>query len=301
LNINIRRILDYLTSVNITYDFVGNDQVTIQHYSSLKNIKDKSITWVKNVDNFDISSLNNNSDLLVVSNNINDIGPLSGKVSFIFCDNSKEVFFTIVKQFYIEYEYKKYISPNSIIECELLGENIYIGHNCYIGKEVVIHDNVVIKHNVTIEGKVIIGKKSIIHSGVVIGTDGYGYFKNSEGIDSKVPHSGGVIIGEEVEIGANTCIDRGTMDNTFIGNHVKIDNLCHIAHNVIIEENCNLVAHSIICGSVVVKKNSYIAPGAIIKNQLTIGENSLIGLGAVVVRDVEDNKVVAGNPAKVIR
>lgn len=193
------------------------------------------------------------------------------------------------------------MSPNSVVETNSIGKNVYIGHNCYIGKDVVIGDNVVIKNNVSIEGKVIIGNNAIIHSGVVIGSDGYGYYQDKEGRNIKVPHFGGVIIGENVEIGANTCIDRGTLDNTVIGNNVKIDNLCHIAHNVVIKDNCSVIALSMLGGSVVLEKDSYIAPGAIIKNQLKIGEKSLVGLGAVVIKDVEKNKVVAGVPAKVIK
>lgn len=164
-----------------------------------------------------------------------------------------------------------------------------------------IGDNVVIKNNVSIEGKVIIGNNTIIHSGVVIGTDGFGYYQNEEGKNIKVPHYGGVVIGEYVEIGANTCIDRGTLDDTVIGNYVKIDNLCHIGHNCVIEDNSSIVALSMLGGSAEISKNSYIAPGVMIKNQLKIGENSLIGMGAVVTKDVEKNKVVAGVPAKVIR
>jgi len=116
-----------------------------------------------------------------------------------------------------------------------------------------------------------------------------------------VPHYGGVVIGQNVEIGANTCIDRGTLDDTIIGNNVKIDNLCHIGHNCIIKDNSSIVALSMLGGSAIIEENSYIAPGVMIKNQLKIGENSLIGIGAVVIKDVEKNKVVAGVPAKVIR
>lgn len=85
-----------------------------------------------------------------------------------------------------------------------------------------------------------------------------------------------------------------------IGNNVKIDNLCHIAQNVVIEDNVNIIALSMIAGSVQIKENSYIAPTASVRNQLTIGKNITVGLGAVVVKDVEDNVIVAGVPAKAI-
>lgn len=149
--------------------------------------------------------------------------------------------------------------------------------------------------------KVKIGCNTIIHSGVVIGTDGFGYFDNEDGLHEKVEHFGGVSIGDNVEIGANTCIDRGTLDDTYIGNNVKIDNLCHIAHNVTIEENSMVIALSMLGGSSTLKKNVYIAPGVMVMNQVTIGERSLAGMGAVVIKDVQNNKVVIGVPAKELR
>ena len=103
-----------------------------------------------------------------------------------------------------------------------------------------------------------------------------------------------------MEIGSNTCIDRGAIGNTEIGSGTKIDNLVHIAHNVVIGVNCLLIANSMIGGSAVVGKNVWIAPSAALKNQVEIGENSLIGMGAVVIRDVAPGLTIAGNPAKTL-
>ncbi|MFG6376999.1 MAG: hypothetical protein K1W19_01530 [Lachnospiraceae bacterium] len=114
-------------------------------------------------------------------------------------------------------------------------------------------------------------------------------------------HFGGVIIGDNVEIGANACIDRGTIDYTYIGNNVKIDNLVHVAHNVQIQQNSMLVAGAIICGSADLKKGSYIAPGGIVKNQKKVGEGAFVGMGAVVMQDVPEYTVVAGIQARGIR
>jgi UDP-3-O-[3-hydroxymyristoyl] glucosamine N-acyltransferase len=206
-----------------------------------------------------------------------------------------------MSKFFKSEQYNSFISPNSVIETIDFGKNVYIGHNCYIDKNVSIGDNVVIKNNVTIEGKVKIGNNTTIFSGVVIGSDGFGYYQDNNGINTKVSHYGGVIIGDNVEIGANTCIDRGTLDDTIIENNVKIDNLCHIAHNVIIRENSLVIALSMLGGSSVLERNSYVAPGVMVMNQLTVGENSLVGMGAVVIKNVEKNKIVAGVPAKVIK
>lgn len=154
---------------------------------------------------------------------------------------------------------------------------------CFIDESVTIGDESIIENNITIQGTVSIGNNCIIHFGAVIGTAGYGLFLLKDGAPQKVEHFGGVTIGNNVEIGANTCIDRGSIDDTFIESNTKIDNFCHIAHNVRIEESCMLVAESLICGSARINKKSHVAPGAIVKNQKTVGSELLIGMGAVVL------------------
>lgn len=302
MEIKLNNILKYLDEMNFNYTFMGNKDMSLERYSSLNSLKNHSITWIKNKSYYKEELISEMKEVLIILDSEIIVESLLYKDNaFIFCHNPKEVFFMILNHFFPQEKYKKSISPSSKIDGKIVGSNVYIGHNTYIGKEVTIEDNVVIKNNVSIEGRVYIGKNTIIHSGVVIGTDGFGYFKNDKGQNMKVPHYGGVIIGENVEIGANSCIDRGTLDDTFIGDYVKISNLCHIAHNVIIKENCMITASCMISGSVVIEKDSYIAPGVTIRNQLTIGKDVLVGMGAVVVKDIEDNKVVTGIPAKVIR
>lgn len=301
MNININEVLDYLKSENIYHKYEGEVNLSIGGFCSLNKLKDNCITWIKDINRIKEQNFIGYKSLLIVANETgNENNGIENK-NFIYCNNPKEVFFSILNQFFKQQEYKEFISPKSIVETKDIGENVYIGHNCFIDNNVSIGSNVVIENNVSIEGRVIVGNNTIIHSGSVIGTDGFGYFQNEEGLNIKVPHYGGVIIGNSVEIGANTCIDRGTLDDTEIGDNVKIDNLCHIAHNVIIKNNCSVIALSMLAGSVVLGNNAYIAPGAMIMNQLKIGENSLVGLGAVVVKDVKDNVVVAGVPAKTIR
>ena len=299
--IQIEKILTFLDKEMLSYEYKGDQEVSISGFCSLNNLKSNCITWIKNKEAYNKCDLSNVENILIVIGNIPEANFFDENINLIICNNPKEVFFTILNEFFKQKEYNNYISPNSVIETNKIGKNVYIGHNSYIGENVEIGDNVVIKNNVAIEGKVLIGNNTIIHSGVVIGTDGYGYFQNDEGKNEKVPHYGGVVIGNDVEIGANTCIDRGTLDDTIIGDNVKIDNLCHIAHNVIIKENSSVIALSMLGGSAVLERDSYIAPGVMVKNQITIGRNSLVGMGAVAVKDVEDNRVVAGVPARVIR
>lgn len=178
---------------------------------------------------------------------------------------------------------------------------MYIGHHSFVDEAVVIGNNVVIKHHVVLEGKVVIGDNTVISSGVVIGSDGFGYYNETQRKNLKVEHFGGVVIGNDVEIGTNTCIDRGTLGDTVIGNNVKIDNLCHIAHNVQVKDSVNIIALSMIGGSVRLGDSAYIAPSSTLINQVTVGDHAMVGIGSLVLENVEDDTVVVGHPAKVLR
>lgn len=292
MKIDINDILYYLKDKNIKYNYFGKNNISVNGYSSLNNIKNNCITWIKDQSFYEEELLIGLKDVIFIVHTDVKFEQTDNKdISFIVCENPKEVFFSTLNEFFLQKEFKNFISTNSIIETKIVGKDVYIGHNCYIGESVIIGDNVVIKNNVSIEGEVEIGNNSILNSGVVIGTDGFGYFQNDQAINVKVPHYGGVRIGENVEIGANTCIDRGTLEDTIIGNNVKIDNLKQIAHNVIIEDNCIILSN--IPGSVILKKNSYIAPGSTIKNHIIIGENSLVGMGVLITENIAKNSIVA--------
>lgn len=137
--------------------------------------------------------------------------------------------------------------------------------------------------------------------GTVIGQDGFGYVRQEDNSLLKMPHQGNVIIEEGVEIGSNTCIDRAAQGSTFIGRGTKIDNLVHVAHGVKIGEHCLIVAGAVLGGSCEIGNYTFIGMNACIKEKVRIGKNCIIGAGAVVVCDVEDNSVMVGNPARLLR
>ncbi len=251
---------------------------TIYGFSSISNYVSGSMTWIKKKE---VQYDNATGIRLCIA----PYGTVTKADVIIKTVNPKLVYFEILSHFF-SIQGNSCICRDSVIETENVGSNVSIGHHCYICKDVVIEDGVVIRNNVSIECPSHIGMYTVINSGVVIGADGYGYYKNMQGINKKVPHFGGVYISRDCEIGANTCIDRGTIDNTYIGNNVKIDNLCHIAHNVRIMDGAMVVA-----GSAKLEENAYIAPGTVVRNQLTVGENSLVGMGAVVTKDILKNSV----------
>jgi len=197
---------------------------------------------------------------------------------------------------------KRGIHPTAIIgkNCQL-GKNTYIGPYACIGDDVIIGSGTKIYGGVHIFDKVRIGKNVVIKSGSIIGFDGFGYERNEEGILERFPHRGSVVIEDDVEIGANTCIDRGTLSDTVIGCGTKIDNLVHIAHNVVIGRNCVIVCLSCIGGGARIGDGAWIAPLACIRDGISIGHHSIVGMGAVVTKHVKDYDVVAGVPARSIK
>jgi UDP-3-O-[3-hydroxymyristoyl] glucosamine N-acyltransferase len=154
---------------------------------------------------------------------------------------------------------------------------------------------------VTIYDSVEIGRGCHFKHGTVIGDSGFGFQRDENGVPIRRPHLGRVIIGNDVELGANNTIDRGTIDDTIIQNNVKTDNLVHIAHNCEIGENTMLAAGVTLSGGVIIGKNCFIGTGVIIKQRVKIGDNVLIGIGSVVTKDIPPNEVWAGNPARKFR
>ena len=145
---------------------------------------------------------------------------------------------------------------------------------------------------------IIIGDGCRIGPGARIGQAGFGYVRGVDGAYTDKEHAFGIVLDENVHVGANACIDRGSWRLTRIGAGTKIDNLVHVAHNVVIGRDCLIVAQAEISGSVTVEDGAYVAPGARVRERLTIGAGAVIGLGAVVVKDVPPNVTVAGVPAR---
>lgn len=163
-----------------------------------------------------------------------------------------------------------------------------IGPDCWIGAGVCIGEHVVI------------GAGCVIKPGAVIGFDGFGYERDGDGRWTQKPSTFGVDIGDDVHIGAGTCIDRGSWRDTVIGPGVRIDNLVHVAHNVLVCRDVVIVAHAGLGGSVVVEEGAWIGFGAHVHQRVRIGFSALVGMGAAVLKDVAPNTTVAGVPARVI-
>jgi len=299
MSISIKEIKALLDSTGMEYEYRGKENLAVEGFSVFSEPKPNTVVWIKNVDNLYSLGVENKSNLLIIADrSLTDC--IVKNHSSILAEHSRSVFFEILNNFFPPQRQINSIVPTATVETKDVGQNVTIGHNCYICDGVSIGNNVVIKHNVVIECPTVIGNDCIIESGTVIGTAGYGYYELSDKRIRKVPDYGGVSIGNRVEIGSNVCIARGTLLDTIIDDDVKIDNFCHIAHNVHIGARSYVVAGTIVCGSCKICEDAYIAPGAVIMNQKTVGKNAFVGMGAVVTQDVVDNMVVTGYPARPI-
>jgi len=176
------------------------------------------------------------------------------------------------------------IGSNSTIQ-----ENVYIGTNSSIGENVLIGSNTIIHSNVTIESNVKLGKNCEILSGARIGTSGFGFAREKDGAWVKIPQVGKVIIGDNVDIGANTTIDRGAIENTIIHDGVKIDNLVQIGHNCSIGENTIIAGCAGIAGSTKIGKNCMIGGAAMIKGHISIADGTIISGGSTIAKTIDNS------------
>jgi UDP-3-O-[3-hydroxymyristoyl] glucosamine N-acyltransferase len=189
------------------------------------------------------------------------------------------------------------VQPHAVIEAgavvgdrSVIGAGNYIGHGCRLGADCRLYANVTLREYTTL------GDRVILHSGVVLGADGFGY-EQVDGKHQKIPQVGTVEIGDDVEIGANTAIDRARFGKTRIGRGTKIDNLVQIGHNCVIGEDCVICGLAGLAGSVIVGNHVTIAGQVGIAGHLTIGDNSIIMAKAGVMRDVPPGSFMLGQPA----
>jgi UDP-3-O-[3-hydroxymyristoyl] glucosamine N-acyltransferase len=198
----------------------------------------------------------------------------------------------------------------------VIGEGCQVGANCFIGKNVVLGNNVTIYPNVTIfdkttigenttiwsgvviREKTVIGNNCIIHSNSTIGADGFGYRPSADGRGLvKITHIGNVVIGNHVEIGANTCIDRAKFSSTVIGDGCKLDNLVQIGHNSRMGKSCIMAGSSGLAGSVTLGNGVIVGGGACISDHVTLGDGVQVGGQSGVINNFEAGKKVLGYPA----
>lgn len=294
--VSIDKILNRLNHI----DFKGDKSTEISEIIqiSIDNTKINVLSWCSDK-NKEIL-LNIKAGTFIISKNI-ETKYLKDNCNYIIVENPRRTFQEVLTAFFVE-KIETNISASAKIDSSVeLGKNIFIGENVVIEKNCKIGNNAIIQHNTTIFKNTIIAEKVVIGANNTIGGIGFGYEKDKNGDFQLIPHIGNVVLKNNVEIGNNTTIDRAVLGSTILEENVKVDNLVHIAHGVHIGRNSVVIANSMIAGSVRIGENTWIAPSASVLNQKSIGNNSLVGMGAVVLKDVGNNEVVAGSPAKFLK
>ena len=292
---------------------VGDRDVDIFNISKIEEGTKGSLTFLANPKYTEFIYSTNASAAIVAE----DFEPTEKiKTTLIKVKDPYSSFTTILELFNKEITSKKGISEFTVIEQNaIISDSSYIGSFTTIGKDSKISDNCIIENQVFIgnnveigEGTRIypgvkilddtkIGKNCIIHSSCSIGSDGFGFAQNDDGSYKKIPQTGNVIIGDNVEIGSNSTIDRATLGSTIIHKGVKLDNQIQIAHNVEIGENTAIAAQSGIAGSTKIGRNCMIGGQVGIIGHLKIGDNVKIQAQAGVTSDIKSDSRVTGTPA----
>lgn len=296
-------------------ELIGNCKDTIYAPAQIQSAVEGNVTIIGNSKYVRLWE-NSKASLAIVYNGIK-ILPGEGK-AFIKVKNPDLAMAILLETFEPAPPYfEAGIHPTAVIDkTAKLGKGCKIGANSYVGKNVILGDLVTIYPNVSIFDDSTIGKETVIWSGTVIrerskignqcifhanvsiGADGFGYRPSNDGSYLvKIKHIGNVIIGNNVEVGANSCIDRGKFSATILGNGCKIDNLVQIGHNSVLGKNCMMSGNSGLAGSVTLGDGVIIGGSASIKDHTTIHSGAKVGAGSGVIADVEAGKTVVGYPA----
>lgn len=279
---------------NKVLSVVGNvSDLYIDNIADVERVSETTLDWINPTkkNKQDIAEKSKAKVLLVDGS----IVPPQGKV-LIIVKNPKVALAEVGNRFFVE-KPQPYIHPTAIID-----EKAEIGNDCYIGPysvigEAKVGDGCVIDANVRIYDNVVLGDHCSIKAGAVLGGLGFGFERDEKGNRFRFPQIGGLIIGDYVEVGSNTCVDGGALSETIIGDYTKINNLCHVAHNNKIGKNVCVAACVNLSGGNIVEDNVWIAPNASLRGYIHVGEKAFIGTGAVVVKDVPSNETWIGNPA----
>lgn len=267
--------------------------VYIDNLAEVERVNETTLDWIKpSKPNKQEIADNSKARVLLVDAVVQ---PIDGK-TLIVVKNPKVALAEIGNHFFVE-KVMSGIHPTVIIHPEaMIGNNCHIGPYTVIGKA-IIGDNCDIDAHVRIYDDVVMGHDCVIKAGAVLGGAGFGYERDEEGNKFRFPQIGQLILGNHVDVGSNTTIDRGSLSDTTIGSFTKISSNCLIAHNNRIGCNVTIAGCAMLSGSNNIENNVWIAPNVSVKGWVHIGEGAVVGMAAVVVKDIPAHETWVGNPA----
>ncbi|MBE2281242.1 MAG: UDP-3-O-(3-hydroxymyristoyl)glucosamine N-acyltransferase [Ignavibacteriaceae bacterium] len=296
--------------------YESNGDYTVKNVGSLEHGVAGDLTYLSGGSYFKFYETTSASFIFVK----NDFTPTRTDLIHLFVEKPEKAFLAVLEKYYFKYPALSGVSKSAFIHSSAncgeglaAGENIVISAGCVIGTNLrIFHNSVILDNctignnclifpNVTIREGVVIGDNVVIHSGAVIGADGFGYANNSDGSKIKIPQVGNVIIEDDVEIGANTTIDRAALGSTIIRKGVKLDNLVQIAHNVQIGENSAISSQSGVSGSSKMGKNCILAGQVGIADHIDLADGVIIAAKSGVSKSIKESGIYWGIPAKEIR
>jgi UDP-3-O-[3-hydroxymyristoyl] glucosamine N-acyltransferase len=301
-------------SILLNGQLEGNPEVKVHKFSKIEEAEEGALSFLANP-KYEEFAYATKASILLVNEDFKPSQPITA--TLIKVKDAYSSLALLLDTFGKIGDRKTGISKHAAIdETAMLGNALFIGNFVSIGAQVTIHDNVTLEANcfigddvtigegtflhagVKINRGCVVGKNCILHPGVVIGSDGFGFAPQADGTYKKVSQVGGVIIMDNVEIGSNATIDRGSIGNTIIHNGVKLDNLVHIAHNVEVGENTVIAAQSGVAGSTKVGKNCLIGGQVGIVGHIKIADGTKINAQSGVSKTIDtENTAVTGSPA----
>jgi UDP-3-O-[3-hydroxymyristoyl] glucosamine N-acyltransferase len=296
--ITIKELID---SIQEQYRVLGSMDTHVRSPSPIDQADDNSLCYCKKKGEQALEMIRNSRAKVIICSDSLDLteADYQGK-TLIQVSNPRLTFSRLLHKYFTPIP-EFGIHPTAVIsEKTSIGREVYIGPYSYIG-DCEIGNGTRIDGHVYIHDGTRIGKGVIIHAGVVIGAEAVGFERNEIGEWVKFPQISGVVIEDNVEVGANSVVCRGSLSDTLVGKGTKVDNLVRIGHGVRIGKHCIIIAGAIICGSVKIGDYTWIGPLACIRENIRIGNQVLVGAGSVVHKDIDDNLVVTGSPARPIR
>jgi len=275
----------------------GKDFI-VHHPSSVRDLRDRSFFYVREGVSIPKARLEKCKDVLVFTSKKIDV---PSRASFIVTKMPRVDFMKVVNEFFIEFDTVKIAQSSRVDQRARLGRGVFIGEHSVIGSQVSIGSNTKILNNVVISGRVTIGDNCLIKDNTTIGSEGFDFEYDEDGMLVHSPQIGEIVIGNDVWVGSNTSIESSAIERTLIGANVKIDDLVHIGGSSSIGKDSMIAAGTVISRNVVVGEKCLISPNVSVRDNVVVGSRVVVGIGAVVVKDLKDSGVYVGNPARLLK